>query len=217
MRHYLGDAARAPGDIDWVVLPPSVRVDSRSGVGLLEAMKNEISTVVVEGMELHAGQAEHDTIWTYDRVPGRRLTIPWTGADGLTGHVQMDFVYGEELWIDPIEVSTTSGGSLIAAGPEQSLGWKLLWLATDCHPQGKDLYDAVLLAERFGISTQLRDRALSEGARPGYVPSREHLMDWTFHGLEWDDFVVENPRVTGSAERWVGRLADAIFPETAGD
>ena len=40
---------------------------------------------------------------------------------------------------------------MLAAPAPLALAWKLLWLATDTYPQGKDLYDAVLLAENTTV------------------------------------------------------------------
>ena len=53
-------------------------------------------------------------------------------------------------------IATANGSlELLAATPETSLAWKLLWLAGDMHPQGKDLYDAVLLAESYSVRPAL--------------------------------------------------------------
>src|SRR6185503_14258157 len=94
--------------------------------------------------------AVSDDIWTYDRVPGRRLLLPWK-ADDLSGWVQLDFVFHEHLPVAPEPAAVPAAGRpsalLLAATPELSLAWKIMWLVTDAHPQGKDLYDAVLPAE----------------------------------------------------------------------
>src|SRR5439155_1284533 len=90
-----------------------------------------------------------------DPADGRRW-VDQRRADGLPGGaVQVDVVFGEEL-TEParrVSVPAADGGcvSVRAAGPAQSLAWKLLWLTTDMYPQGKDLYDAVLLAGRFRL------------------------------------------------------------------
>ncbi|PYC74957.1 hypothetical protein C7C45_03455 [Micromonospora arborensis] len=41
---------------------------------------------------------------------------------------------------------------VLAAPAPLALAWKLLWLATDRYPQGKDLYDAALLAEHTTVT-----------------------------------------------------------------
>lgn len=56
------------------------------------------------------------------------------------------------------------------ASDEESLAWKLLWLYSDIHPQGKDLYDAVLLAERTALQTSLLKTVLQDA--DSWVPSR---------------------------------------------
>lgn len=61
---------------------------------------------------------------------------------------------------EPTEVSLSGDGPaalVLAVTPELSLAWKVQWLITDMYPQAKDLYDAVLLAER----TPLRCLALA--------------------------------------------------------
>lgn len=71
--------------------------------------------------------------------------------------------------------------------------WKLLWLATVTYPQGKDLYDAVLLAEHTTV-----DRALIRQLRRPEP------------GAEADTFTAECPAITGAAEQWIRRLALAL-------
>ncbi|MFI6579502.1 nucleotidyl transferase AbiEii/AbiGii toxin family protein [Embleya sp. NPDC050493] len=117
-----------------------------------------------------------DEIWTYDRVPGRRLVLPWRTEGVPAGTVQLDFVFGEHLPSEPEPTEiprSDAGGShlLLGATPEQSLAWKLLWLVDDIHPQGKDLYDAVLLAENTSLGVPLLRETFmasdpSHGGRP---------------------------------------------------
>ncbi|MFG2526860.1 hypothetical protein [Streptomyces sp. NPDC048516] len=42
-----------------------------------------------------------------------------------------------------------------AAARALSLAWKVLWLVSDLHPEGKDLYDALLLAESTELPSAL--------------------------------------------------------------
>nr|WP_236646982.1 hypothetical protein [Micromonospora acroterricola] len=44
---------------------------------------------------------------------------------------------------------------LLAAPASLALAWKLLWLATDMYPQGKDLYGAFLLGEHTAVDQAL--------------------------------------------------------------
>ena len=70
--------------------------------------------------------------------------MPW-------GATQLDFVFGERLPVphQMLDVGLTPErhAELQVAPKELSLAWKLLWLHSDMHPRGKDLYDAMLLAE----------------------------------------------------------------------
>ena len=52
---------------------------------------------------------------------------------------------------------------VLAASNEESLAWKLLWLFSDFYPQGKDRYDAVLLAERTALRSSLLKTVLEDG------------------------------------------------------
>lgn len=213
--HHLGSAARTAGDIDWVVMPSSVTIDSDQGIGVIEATKAALGTVDDPRVKLYVEAAEADNIWTYDRVPGRRLTVPWSNHHGENGVVQMDFVFGEKLWQDPVEVvimSDDGPANLLGATPELSLAWKVLWLASDMYPQGKDLYDAVLLAERHRVDRQLISRALSES---GTGQARELAIgDLAEHliaaPIGWDDFVAEYPDVGGTPGQWISRLTRAL-------
>ena len=128
----------------------------------------------------------------------------------------MDFVFGEELWIAPMSVplGDDPNVSIMAASPEQSLAWKLLWLASDMHPQGKDLYDAVLLAESYEIAPELVERAFAEGNewRPNRLAGRSVIESWPIESIEWADFIAEYPDIAGTAADWKYRLAEALFP-----
>ena len=220
LRRYLGDVSRVPGDIDWVVLPATVKVNDEHGRGIIEALKQLLSESTFSGAALHVDDAVLDSIWTYDRVPGRRLTIPWSSDDIAPGTVQMDFVYGEELWTPPVQLALngTTDLHIKAASPELSLAWKLLWLATDMHPQGKDLYDAVLLAEAHEISEVLIERAFSEASQwtsttpIGHVAGRSVIDSWPVDAIEWETLIAEYPQIEGTASQWKNRLANAIFP-----
>ncbi|KAK1185667.1 nucleotidyl transferase AbiEii/AbiGii toxin family protein [Streptomyces sp. NBS 14/10] len=78
---------------------------------------------------------------------------------GPPGEVRLDFARDELLPQAPVwtPIPRGDGGTPIAvrtASRELSLAWKVLWLHADCETegqaQGKDLYDAVLLAEAHG-------------------------------------------------------------------
>ncbi|MER6982641.1 hypothetical protein ABT317_38195 [Streptomyces carpinensis] len=97
------------------------------------------------------------------------------------------------------------------------MAWKLMWLLTDAHPQGKDLYDAVLLAEhtplRFELLREvLLDAEPSEGCRP-VGPGEISALEQT---VEWNHFVAEYPDIPGTAADFVDRLVTALAPTFAG-
>ncbi|MEV6285286.1 nucleotidyl transferase AbiEii/AbiGii toxin family protein [Kribbella sp. NPDC051770] len=192
LRAWFGDEAREPGDLDFVVVPQSISADDP------RLLDDVIALVAADpGPGLKADEVARDEIWTYDRVPGRRLVFPYAGD----GTIQLDFVFNEELPILPERLPIGSG-HLLTATPELSLGWKLLWLTSDLYPQGKDLYDAVLLAERTDISPALI-RTLLDG---------EEFSPLTVLALEvdWRNFADEYPNVEGDAEHWLRRLALAL-------
>lgn len=155
-----------------------------------------------------------DDIWTYDRAPGRRIVFPWH-AEGLPGGtVQMDMVFGEELWSVPTEMALSLPGKrtvfLWSAGKEVSLAWKLLWLETDGYPQGKDLYDATLLAEQTRLPLSLLLKVLQTG---DWHSNTELTPDFPLKWhVDWETFQREYPWVQGEAEDWQLRLTVALAP-----
>ncbi|MFF0199597.1 hypothetical protein [Streptomyces sp. NPDC005017] len=58
----------------------------------------------------------------------------------------------------PEPVGLPGGAVLRAAARALSPAWKTMWLLNDAHAQGRDLYDAVLLAERHPCATSCRTR-----------------------------------------------------------
>ncbi|MFI5711339.1 nucleotidyl transferase AbiEii/AbiGii toxin family protein [Kribbella sp. NPDC051620] len=202
LREWFGELAREPGDLDFVIRPHTIGFNSREGLRLLDDV---IAAVAADpGPGLKAGQVSRDEIWTYERVPGRRLVFPYE-QEGLTGSVQLDFVYNEELPLEP-ERLPIGDAWLLTAGPELSLAWKLLWLESDLHPQGKDLYDAVLLAERTDISPALV-RAVVVPEIPGQEFGPRSVLEWP---VDWQNFLDEYPGVEGNAESWKRRLVVAL-------
>jgi hypothetical protein len=153
-----------------------------------------------------------EDLWTYERAPGRRLVLPWTSTGLPSGVVQMDFVFNEQLPQQPAvtEISTAGGDtvSVLAASPELSLAWKLLWLETDMYPQGKDLYDATLLAERYTVPLELLRHVLGKELGAGAVHfTPASVLAWD---VDWQNFVDEYPDVTGTAKQWQQRLAESL-------
>jgi hypothetical protein len=216
MKAWLGDAAREPGDMDWTVTPHTKLISEPWANELFEGIVRLVAVQprVSDTIEILAAQIATDDIWTYDRAPGRRIVFPWR-AEGLPdGTVQMDIVFGEAIDPPPtrtlVPTSNGTGSEVLAASREQSLAWKILWLETDMYPQGKDLYDAVILAERTpGVPRELVERTLrsSPDYRPAEAPLEDLPLRWQ---VDWDNFKLEYPAVVDDATEWKARLAAAL-------
>jgi hypothetical protein len=219
LRAWFGDSAREPGDLDWVVDPPPASLEE-PGAGLMTdwLVRAALAAPAVDGVAFDPGAVAVDDIWTYERAAGRRVVFPWRAAGLPGGAVQVDVVFGEGL-VEPdrrVPVPLADGGCACvrAAGPAQSLAWKLLWLSTDWYPQGKDLYDAVLLAERFALPAGVLEETLRQGdADPMPANAHAFVEGWR---LDWDTFRREYPwAATGDVRQWLARLAEALGPTFA--
>ncbi|KAB2339346.1 nucleotidyl transferase AbiEii/AbiGii toxin family protein [Actinomadura rudentiformis] len=221
LRAWYGDAAREPGDLDFVVVPRSWQMAEHRTREMLdgiaqaaEAMSDEAH--LPDDVQLNAAGAVSEDIWTYDRVPGRRLVLPWK-AEGLPqGTVQLDFVFNEHLPAEPelTEIPRYDGGEpalLQAASPELSLAWKVMWLLDDIYPQGKDLYDAWLLAQDTRLGYRLLVEAMVAGdpARVRHLPT---LADVGRLEVDWEEFHKEYPGLPGTGEDYHYRLTSALTP-----
>lgn len=217
---WIGEQARDPGDLDWVVVPQSVTLESPLTAAMFKGLIAAVAGAprVSGTVTLDAGDIAVDDIWTYERAPGRRLLFTWHAEDLPQGTVQLDFVFDERLPAppEPALIPCAGGGDptlVQAATPELSLAWKLLWLATDMYPQGKDLYDAVLLAERFTLPPELLRQVLSlsqeltEREVAEFGPDAIRALD-----VDWPEFQGEYPQVEGEASAWTERLARALAP-----
>ena len=219
LRAWLGAAAREPGDLDWVADPPAAQLTDPETVKMFDGIAAAVlARPTPPGLMFDKAGVATDDIWTYERAPGRRVVFPWH-ADGLPGGaVQVDVVFGEEL-SEParrLPVPAADGGcvSLRAASPAQSLAWKLVWLMSDMHPQGKDLYDAVLLAERFRLPFAILDATLRRGdAGPTPVTSAGLTR---LRRVDWANFRAEYPEVGEDATAWRRRLEAALQPTFTG-
>ncbi|TVL88752.1 nucleotidyl transferase AbiEii/AbiGii toxin family protein [Streptomyces sp. SAJ15] len=237
LRAWYGAAAREPGDLDFVVQPRDWELPDPRSDRMLDGIARAAEELSLRDgrVRLDAGGAVSDSIWTYDRVPGRRLVIPWT-AEGLPGgSVQLDFVFNEPLPV-PAELTEVPrrGGSgeplrLWAAGRGLSLAWKIMWLVSDSYPEGKDLYDALLLAE--DPATELPLGLLREvftgvdyGAYARF-PVLPELIASSASQAEWFEFAKDHPEIAGAPDRWfdgppravVDRLVAALAPVYALD
>ncbi|MGP4103973.1 nucleotidyl transferase AbiEii/AbiGii toxin family protein [Nonomuraea sp. KM90] len=152
LESWVGEEARHPGDLDWIVLPPLSTLRSPQTAQLFKDLAAAVASApdASDGVRMDVCDIAVDDIWTYERAPGRRLVVTWRAGRLPPGTVQLDFVFNERL-PDPSEPALTpraDGGErtrVLGATPELSLAWKLLWLDDDdSYPQGKDRYDAVL-------------------------------------------------------------------------
>ncbi|MFF2551116.1 nucleotidyl transferase AbiEii/AbiGii toxin family protein [Nocardia sp. NPDC058058] len=133
---WFGAAAREPGDVDFIVLPMKWQVDEPATDDMFADIARRAELVAAASdstVRLRPEDALSDYIWTYDRVPGRRLVLPWTAIDAEipSGTVQLDFVFNETIpqpptWSDLPRLSHPGPSShLLTATPELSLAWKL--------------------------------------------------------------------------------------------
>ncbi|MDX3537927.1 nucleotidyl transferase AbiEii/AbiGii toxin family protein [Streptomyces sp. MB09-01] len=217
MSGWFGAAAREPHDLDFVVVPQDWGIEEPRTGRLLAAVAEAAERAASEhGLVIAADAAVSEDIWTYERVPGRRLVLPWSAPGLPGGQVQLDFVFNERLPAPP-EPADVSGVRLQAATPELSLAWKLVWLATDMYPQGKDLYDAVLLAERCTAPYELVRTVFRESGEffPPEAPWDAPVTLEAFSEVkwaDWDTFRSEYPGLPGSAESYAERLLAALAP-----
>ncbi|WP_431773798.1 nucleotidyl transferase AbiEii/AbiGii toxin family protein [Streptomyces cucumeris] len=214
---WFGSAAREPGDLDFVVVPREWELADPRTADLFDGIAHDAATAARAGgaVRIDAGGRVTEDIWTYERVPGRRMLLPWSAPGTAGGTVQLDLVFNEPLPAPPVRTALRPLGDgpgcrLLAATPELSLAWKLLWLVTDFHPQGKDLYDAVLLAEHTPPSYGLvRDTFVRTGV-DGLRPAGSWWTDTLRVEDGWPHFTAEYPWVTGTPETYAARLARAL-------
>lgn len=223
MALWFGEQAREPGDLDFVVVPALWRMEEERTSALLAGVAAAAEAQAAgraDKVRINAAGAVCEDIWTYERVPGRRMMLPWHAPGTPGGWVQLDFVFGESLPEPPEGIQLPSGGLLQGATPALSLAWKVMWLVNDGWSQGKDLYDAVLLAERHALPNAL----LQEVFRPaGEWPAlgRERVMAEdvadALRYVEWHHFADEYPQFAGREREFTARLQEALAPTFADD
>jgi Nucleotidyl transferase AbiEii toxin, Type IV TA system len=169
-----------------------------------------------DGIVFDPEAAAVDATWGYDygrdsTSPGGggvRVTLPWRSPDEA-GSIQLDFAYDERLPAPPVFVAVprVNGGTATvvrSVSRELSLAWKLQWMATDLtrdgRVAGKDLYDAVLLAElpRLRLPDRLRRIMLRA------VPSPQAVAGWE---VDWS---AVSRHATRDPQAWLDRLARAL-------
>ncbi|MCO8277738.1 nucleotidyl transferase AbiEii/AbiGii toxin family protein [Actinoplanes sp. TRM 88003] len=194
------------------VLPPEglhwLRADDidagRPHDELLELL--ELHPQTPDGIRLDLEEVTFDAAFgdAYDTEyegAGCRALVPFDG-----GTIQLDFAYDEKLHAPAVLTAIPRADgpptALWTASPELSLAWKLQWLATDQNTHGtsdgKDLYDAVLLAERPGLQLSPALRRM-----PGIADlTPATIRTWT---------ITNHPSIPHPAT-WLDRLARALEP-----
>ncbi|MEV6929766.1 nucleotidyl transferase AbiEii/AbiGii toxin family protein [Dactylosporangium sp. NPDC051485] len=178
----------------------------RPHMDLLELL--EAHPLTPDGVRLDPARAEFDAAFGYSYETtgydgtGVRVMVPFDG-----GAVQIDFAYDETLpepavltAIPRIDGTPTA---LWTASAALSLAWKLQWLVADHADRGdgdgKDLHDAVLLAELPGIRLSPRLRRM-----PGVAElDPATVRTWT---------VTNHPSMQEATTDWLDRLARALEP-----
>ncbi|RKG68236.1 nucleotidyl transferase AbiEii/AbiGii toxin family protein [Corallococcus sp. CA054B] len=207
---WYGGRARPAKDLDFVVTPASVSPTSREGMQLMADLTRAVTDALrLEGIHLDPASIPVDGIWTYERAEGRRLTFPWSWEGRVRDSVQVDVVFNEQLLTSPLR-HTVEGVPVQVATPEESLAWKLLWLRNDCWPQGKDLYDAVLLAEDTRLPPGFLQRVFEARQNSWIAPIRPGAFEFA-GALDWPNFVLEHPSLAGATlEEFLARLDRAL-------
>ncbi|MFG2646015.1 nucleotidyl transferase AbiEii/AbiGii toxin family protein [Streptomyces sp. NPDC048370] len=217
MTTWFGKAARAPKDIDFVVIPETWHIEEPRTRAMLDGIAKAAERHAEQSgtdLSIDAADGVSEYIWTYERVPGHRLVLPWTAPGLPGGQVQLDFVFQEHLPTPPRPTKIV-GAHLLAADRELSLAWKLLWLSCDMYPQAKDLYDAVLLAESCALPLTLLETVLREADEwPGHPnePLNLAMFENAVRETDWTGFDDAHPH-TEAAKRDLGtRLLTALAP-----
>ncbi|MFD4532024.1 nucleotidyl transferase AbiEii/AbiGii toxin family protein [Kitasatospora sp. NPDC058397] len=205
LRAWYGEQAREPGDLDFVVRPTDWQLEDERTDRMFEELAADAERLS-GAVRLHADQAVSDEIWTYSRIPGRRLVLPWSAPGIPGGTVQLDFVFTEHLPVPPQSYQLPGvTGRLFAATPQLSLAWKILWLVSDNHPQGKDLYDAILLSRTDEVPYDLLRQVFTQSDESW---SRWPVLPEQIAGLyvDWDEFAKDYPQFTGPVEEYPAQL-----------
>jgi hypothetical protein len=201
LHEWFGDAARQPHDLDFVHTG-DLAPEAFSAL----AVRELIADHECRRAGLLVDEIAAAAIWTYEKVEGQRLVVPWA-VGHHNGVVQVDVTFAEEI-PGALEQLDIAGAAVHTVSKETSLVWKLMWLLTDMYPQGKDLFDAVLLSRSIGIGPAaeawLRAAVLAEWT--GFTGNLLPDELWANH---WEPFAQEYPHLAA------GTSAAALREELA--
>ncbi|MFJ1755038.1 nucleotidyl transferase AbiEii/AbiGii toxin family protein [Kitasatospora sp. NPDC088134] len=230
-----------PEGLHWV---PEAEPESTGPDEMLRELV-ERNPQVAPGLLLDPASVRESGTWTYDdeNVPGVGVEVRWltedigaesTDPEGTVtegtvtesivteGTVRVDFARDERMPAPPVRTAVPRGDGTGATvvrtpSPELALAWKLLWLHTDAErARAKDLYDAVLLAERCAHTLDpalLRRVIAREPGHPGTLATV--LLPEV--PADWADLLAAHPGhpvLHGPAEAWAARLRTALAPLT---
>lgn len=219
MPAWVGDRARVPGDLDFVVAPSG---DGRIELPVVELLRHLGEQPTPRpGLSLDVENASLD--WfsdldaeVYGDISGIRVRICWETDTDDEGILQVDFAADEFMPESPVtaRVPRLTGGepvTLPAAGPGLSLAWKLRWLDADQEDDGlaqaKDLYDAVVLAEAHpGCLTPALIAAVLP---PRFAADRIPAWDVAWRRLR----DLGGRSIAGDPDAWLERLHRAMPDE----
>jgi hypothetical protein len=216
---WFGRRARRAKDMDLVVRDPSCPPDGDVATGILLGVADAVRAALADA-DVHVPGADIpvDRIWTYERAEGRRLAVPWTFAGSTRETIQVDVVFRETIQDAPrLEPVSDPRGvpyrghvpHLWFASREESLAWKVLWLDTDFHPQGKDVYDAVLLAEDGPLSLRMLERVYAAKSQTWRHGTNANFLEDA--AIDWEGFSRESPALVGrGGATWVRRFAEVL-------
>ncbi|GAB4585160.1 nucleotidyl transferase AbiEii/AbiGii toxin family protein [Nocardia sp. IFM 10818] len=223
-----GAWAREPADLDFVVTPRRLRADQSAVDRMLDEIASRAAGLALldDSVRILAESdiAEIEPVWPYRGTAGRRLTLAWDCPRRGRGTVRVDFAFGEELPEPAREIRMPRLGRpgppvvMAAATETASLAWKLMWLDEDVSSgnlaQGKDLFDAVLLAEHgehpgglFEAMTRLGGLVYDWSPPGSYDP--ETLADFG-RRVDWSGFAVDYPLLVEAHEEFVQRFVAAV-------
>jgi hypothetical protein len=212
LRAWYGDAAREPGDLDFVVVPRSLPIGSPESDALEQGIIDAVAARITDGITFERRVDRYDIYW-YERAPGRQIVFRWYAPGGVPEAVSVDLVFNEEIPEPPVStVLPIDGGAssvtMAAATPEMALAWKILWLDSDMYPELKDLFDAALLAEHVTVPLPLL-RAIMLPWYGNDIDSfgPDRVRDWTFN---WSFLSHHNPWLVGDPWRLLEPIEDSL-------